>query len=153
MLLEYQAPKKWRKFLWNDQVTLWKTSREWFGHQQAWKVTKVPKLGSEVPPRCSWTLICRRWTLICRGLDPQIPMVLRDQGLFGASGLDTTSRTQGPMGPHGMTLFNSSFFLFPRSKMRARENEHPSWVLGHIRCPIPSNSGWCFVKAFVSQMV
>ena len=36
-------------------------------------------------PRRSWPLICRGRTLIWKGLDPQIPMVLRDQGLFGAA--------------------------------------------------------------------
>ena len=34
-----------------------------------------------------WTLLSRGRTLIWRGPDPQIPMVLRDQGLFRASGM------------------------------------------------------------------
>ena len=36
--------------------------------------------------RRSWTLLSRGRTLLSRGLDPQIPRVLRDQELFGAFG-------------------------------------------------------------------
>ena len=42
--------------------------------------------GCFVLPRRSWTLIWRGRTFIWRGLGSQIPMVLRDQGLFGAFG-------------------------------------------------------------------
>ena len=46
-------------------------------------------------PRRSWTLLSRGRTLICRGPDPQIPMVLRDQGLFGASGYNNFQSETG----------------------------------------------------------